>query len=183
MQDMALEMLALAANLPAEELEPLRGTLFVRPTPLVTGDAAIFDDQNRLLLIQRADNGKWAFPGGALAVGETPAEGTLREALEETGLACEALALVAVHDSRLCGTISPFHLYQFTFLCRPLAGIAPRPPSHANETLGQGWFAEDELPPADSIDPGHITRIPLAFQARSAAGPAYFDKFSGPDLH
>lgn len=39
-------------------------------------------------------------PGGGFRVGETPAEGPVREALEETGLKCEPVALVGVFDSR-----------------------------------------------------------------------------------
>ena len=34
-------------------------------------------------------------------------------------LAVEPLALVGVYDSRLCGTRTRAHLYQFVFLCRP----------------------------------------------------------------
>ena len=49
-------------------------------TPYVAGDAAIFDHEYRILLIQRKDNGLWAMPGGDFEVGETPAEGACREA-------------------------------------------------------------------------------------------------------
>src|SRR5438105_3500124 len=63
---MAMEMAALATGQPLETLEPLRATVFSRPTPLATGDAAIIDPAGRILLIRRADNGKWAMPGGAL---------------------------------------------------------------------------------------------------------------------
>lgn len=69
-QEIALEMLAVATGLSPDELEPLRTGLLRRPTPLSTGDAAIIDDSGRILLIRRADNGLWAMPGGALAVGE-----------------------------------------------------------------------------------------------------------------
>ena len=183
LQDMAMRMLAFAAGVPAEQIEPLRATLFSRPTPLTTGDAAIFDAQGRLLLIQRSDNRKWAFPGGALEVGETPAQGTLREALEETGLACEALELIGVHDSRLCGSKSPYHLYMFLFLCRPLNGAEPGVASHAEERLDMRWFGEHELPPGEALDPGHISRIPLAFQAWKERQAAYFDQPADPPVH
>jgi ADP-ribose pyrophosphatase YjhB (NUDIX family) len=152
-----------ATGEPVEALEPLRATVFSHVTPFAVGDAAVIDDAGRILLVQRADNAQWALPGGALEVGETPAQGVVREALEETGVASEAVALVGVFDSRLCGTLSRHQLYQFVFLCRPLAGRPPGPASHAHEVLGTGWFAEDALP-AD-IDPGHVTRIPVAFRA------------------
>jgi hypothetical protein len=39
MQDLEILLLASAVDEPVENLEPLRATLFTRPTPLATGDA------------------------------------------------------------------------------------------------------------------------------------------------
>jgi 8-oxo-dGTP pyrophosphatase MutT (NUDIX family) len=174
-QDVALEMLALASAQPLEQIEPLRATVFAHPAPFPVSDAAIIDDRGQILLIRRADNGLWAMPGGGLEVGETPAQGAVREALEETGVACEPAALVGVYDSRFCGTPSFYQLYQFSFLCRPLPDVKEiDPPSHAHEILEKGWFAEDVLP--EDIDPGHISRIPEAFRVWHGDQRAYFDR-------
>ncbi|MBN1936936.1 MAG: NUDIX hydrolase N-terminal domain-containing protein [Anaerolineae bacterium] len=172
-QNVAMEMLALATGELPEQIEPLRAPIFDRPTPFACGDAAIIDDAGQILLIRRADNGLWAMPGGALEVGETPAEGVVREAWEETGVRCQAAALVGVFDSRLCGSITRHHLYMFVFLCRPLEG-PPEPPSHANEVLETRWFAGDALPV--DLDPGHATRIPQAFRVWRGDQSAFFDK-------
>lgn len=171
-QNLAIAMLALATGEQLDQIEPLRAPIFARPTPLTTGCAAIIDDDGRILLIQRADNKMWAMPGGAFEVGETPAEGAMREALEETGVGCQAVALVGVFDSRFCGTTSAHHLYQFTFLCKPTGATTEA--SHGHEVLQTRWFAEGELPP--DIDPGHITRIPIAFQVWRGESPAFFDR-------
>jgi len=51
--------------------------------------AIVFDEQGRLLLVQRANppaQGKWSLPGGRLEPGETPETGVVREVREETGL-------------------------------------------------------------------------------------------------
>ena len=96
----------------------------------------------------------------------------LREALEETGVACQAVALVGVFDSRFCGTTSVHQLYQFTFLCKPTGETTAA--SHAHEVLQTRWFAENELPP--NIDAGHITRIPIAFQVWRGESQAFFDQ-------
>ncbi|HEX9921728.1 MAG TPA: NUDIX hydrolase N-terminal domain-containing protein, partial [Anaerolineae bacterium] len=128
-QDMALEMLALATNALPEQIEALRAPLFTRPGPFPFGDAAIIDETGRILLIKRADNQMWAMPGGGMDVGETPAEGVVREALEETGLRVEPLTLVGVYDSRLCGTLTRHQLYQFVFLCRPIDNEARQQPA------------------------------------------------------
>jgi ADP-ribose pyrophosphatase YjhB (NUDIX family) len=172
-QTIAMEMMALAIGASVEQMEPLRAPVFSRPTPFSTGDAAVIDHAGRILLVQRADNAQWAMPGGALEVGETPAEGVVREALEETGVRCRAVSLIGVFDSRLCGTQSRHHLYQFTFLCEPLNAGARQPPSHALEVLDVGWFAEDGLP--EAMDPGHVSRIPEAFRVWRGDDQAFFD--------
>jgi 8-oxo-dGTP pyrophosphatase MutT (NUDIX family) len=139
--------------------------------PYPCGDAAIFNARDEILLIQRADDQLWAMPGGAFEVGETPAEGACREAWEETGLAVEPLALVGVYDSRLCGTKSRAHLYQFVFLCRPRDPDAW--PSVSNETLDVRWYAEAALP---ALSPGHAHRIADAFCSwRGERREAMFD--------
>lgn len=174
MQAMALEMLALASGETLAELMPLRETILNHITPFAVGDAAIIDEQGRILLIQRADNGLWAMPGGALDVGETPAEGVVREALEEAGVYSEAVALVGIFDSRFCGTRSRHHLYQIVLLCKPLDRPPLEQPSHAHEVQASGWFTEAELP-AD-LDPGHVTRIPIAFQVWRGERQPFFDQ-------
>jgi len=171
-QDVAMALLALATDTPLAEMEPLRAPVFSRPTPFSGGDGAVIDAEGRLLLIRRADNGLWAMPGGALEVGETPAEGTLREVWEETGVRAAATALVGVFDSRRCGSATRHHLYHFVFLCRPLGAVV-EPPIHVHESLERGWFAEDALPP--ELDPGHRTRIPHAFRVWRGEGGAFFD--------
>lgn len=179
-QDVALELVALATGQTLTELEPLRATIFAHPAPLPVGDAAIINDEGKILLIRRADNKLWAMPGGGIEVGETAAEGTAREALEEAGVYCEPIALVGLHDSRLCGTQSRHHLYQISFLCRPIPGMPViEQPSHAHEVLEKGWFAEEDLP--DDLDPGHASRIPEAFRVWHGNQKTYFDPVNKQD--
>ena len=172
-QDIAMVMLAFATNEPLAQLESLRVPIFSRPSPLVGGDGAVIDDAGRLLLIQRADNGKWAMPGGLLEVGETPAEGVAREVFEETGVQCQAVALIAVFDSRLWGTTFPLHMYQFLFLCKPLNGKNTSAPTTPLEVQNIEWFTEDALP--DNIDPGHILKIPKTFHVWKGDSFTFFD--------
>lgn len=173
-RQIALEMLALASAHSQEEIEPLRASIFIRAGAISVGDAAIIDDDGRILLIRRADNGLWAMPGGGFNAGETPAQGAVREALEETGVACEPLALVGVYDSRFCGTTSLYQMYQFLFLCRSLPQIVRvDPPSHAHEVGETNWFTEAELPV--DLDPGHISRIAEAFRYWHGDKRTFFD--------
>lgn len=129
-------------------------------SPVLGGDAAIFNQQGEILLIQRRDDALWAMPGGTLEVGETPAEGVCREAWEETGIAVRPVLLVGTYDSRRVGSRTQRHMIQFVFLCQPL-----HPESQAivtEETLNSCYFAEDALPP---LSPGHGPRIADAFRA------------------
>ncbi|MBN1993447.1 MAG: NUDIX hydrolase N-terminal domain-containing protein [Anaerolineae bacterium] len=172
-QNIALEMFALATGQTSDQIEPLRKPILNRPTPLSVGDAAVINNAGEILLIQRADTHKWALPGGAMSVGETPAEGVVREAFEETGVSCKAMMLVGVYDSRFHHDASPHHLYVFVFLCRPLETEMVEP-SHALETLAKGWFAEDNLP--TGLEPSHLPRIRDAFVMwRGSNGRAYFE--------
>jgi len=174
-QQIAIEMLALATERPVVELEPLRESIFSRMSPLVAGTAAIIDDSAKILLMRRSDNRLWAMPGGILEVGETPAGGAVREALEETGVRCEPIALVGVYDNRMWETSVIQHLYKFTFLCKPLdGGQAREAPSHAIETLETGWFAENALP--DDLFAGHVKRVRDSFSLWRGEQRAYFDK-------
>jgi 8-oxo-dGTP pyrophosphatase MutT (NUDIX family) len=167
----AAELFALQDVREADEIERAYHADLGHLAPYPGGDAAIFDEDGQILLIRRRDNGLWAMPGGFFEVGETPAEGTCREAWEETGLEVEPVALSGVYDSRLCGTHSAHQLYQFVFLCRPRDPQAC--PIVSNETLDVGWFAEHALP---ALDPGHARRIADAFRRwRGEVREAIFD--------
>jgi ADP-ribose pyrophosphatase YjhB (NUDIX family) len=174
--EIAMAMLGRATGQDVDTFEPLHASAFRMSTPMSVGDAAVMDDQGRILLIRRADNKLWAMPGGGFEVGETPAEGAVREAREETGVICEATALVGVFDSRLCSPELPFHMYQFVFLCRPLPDEPTVPLVHPTEVLDVQWFAEVDLP-AD-LEPGHAIRIPVAFRIWRGEQAAHFDPIS-----
>lgn len=173
LQSMAVEMQAVAGGELPATLEPLRASVFAHVTPFCVADAAIIDAAGRLLLIRRADNGLWAMPGGALDVGETVAEGAVREALEESGVASKPVALAGVWDSRYCGSVTRHHLYHFVVLCRPLPEQPAGPASHAHEVTEAGWFDERALPP--DIDPGHRMRIAHVFRLHHGEAVAHVD--------
>jgi ADP-ribose pyrophosphatase YjhB (NUDIX family) len=159
-QNITMEMFAFATGKSVEQIEPLRDPIFNRSTPLAVGDAAVINNADRLLLIQRAGSRRWALPGGALAVGETPAEGVVREVREETGIRCMPTDLIGVYDSHSGLGASPQHQYNFVFLCYPLKGKTERA-SHATEILDMGWFSEDSLP--TPLEPSNYQRIQDAF--------------------
>jgi len=172
-RQIAAEIFALVDNRPLPEIEQRLLSLLDHYTPMVMGDALVINDDGKILLIQRADSGLWASPGGAFDVGETAAEGAVRECYEETGWQVEPIALIGIYDSRRVGTRISHHVYHLNFLCRPLAPD-PAPPSHSQETLNMGWFSEDALPP---LDAGHQVWVPNAYRYwHGEMRDAYFDR-------
>lgn len=118
--------------------------------------AVVTDDDGRLLLGRRADNGRWAVVSGILDPGEEPAPAALREVLEETGIVAEVIALTAVSTSELV-TYPNGDLAQYLdlcFWCRRVGGEA-----HVadDESLEVGWFAPDALP--EPLNPSSAERI------------------------
>ena len=62
--------------------------------------AAVFDkNKERILLIRRGDDGKWAVPGGYMDAGEDFSEACAREVFEETGLRVEVKRLISVYTN------------------------------------------------------------------------------------
>ena len=113
------------------------------PTPKVDVRGAVFRD-DRVLLVQEMNDGKWSLPGGWADVNQTPSECVAREISEETGFEARATKLAAVLDRRLHGHVPlhPQYVYKLHFLCE-LTGGAARP---SLETLAVEFFPLDALP-------------------------------------
>lgn len=60
--------------------------------------ASIFDEQGRVLLTKRQDNGQWCLPSAGMESGESAAEACEREVMEETGLSVRVKRLVGVYS-------------------------------------------------------------------------------------
>ena len=79
-------------------IKDLRKLVGNRPLLLPGASVLLFDEQNRVLLQQRADNGLWGLPGGLMELGETVEETAKREVYEETGLIISDLKLYGVYS-------------------------------------------------------------------------------------
>ena len=60
-------------------------------TPKVTVGAVVGNDEEELLLVQRADSGRWLYPTGWADVGYSASEVVVKEVDEETGSVCEVV--------------------------------------------------------------------------------------------
>ena len=79
-------------------IQELRQIVGNRPLIMVGAVVLVMDQQSRLLLMQRTDNGLWGLPGGGMEPGESLEETAIRETKEETGLEVEELALFGVYS-------------------------------------------------------------------------------------
>jgi 8-oxo-dGTP diphosphatase len=72
------------------------------PERPIVGVLAVVLRGDRALVVRRANPpmaGRWGFPGGVLELGETVAQGALRELFEETGVVAEAIGPLTVIDT------------------------------------------------------------------------------------
>jgi 8-oxo-dGTP pyrophosphatase MutT (NUDIX family) len=105
----------------------------------------ILDDRNRLLLIQRSDNHRWAIPAGAMELGESMEQCAIRETWEETGLTATSLTPFAFY-SRYTFTNGFGHTYQqilMSFRIHTWEGELLR---QTEESVDAGFFPLDALP-------------------------------------
>ena len=85
-------------------------------TPKVDVRAAVFRG-GRILLVKEPDDGGWSVPGGWADVGETAAEGAVREVYEESGYRVRAVRLISAYDRDRHGHPPiPYHVYKLVFL-------------------------------------------------------------------
>jgi 8-oxo-dGTP diphosphatase len=72
------------------------------PDRPIVGVLAVVLRGERALVVRRANPPmarRWGFPGGVLELGETVAEGAMRELLKETGVVAEPIAMLTVIDT------------------------------------------------------------------------------------
>jgi 8-oxo-dGTP diphosphatase len=72
------------------------------PERPIIGVLAVVLRGEKALLVRRANPpmpGRWGFPGGVLELGETAAEGAMRELKEETGVVAEPAGILTVIDT------------------------------------------------------------------------------------
>jgi ADP-ribose pyrophosphatase YjhB (NUDIX family) len=135
---------------------------YVNPRPVV-GTIPVWD--NRILLCRRAiepRHGKWTLPAGFMEVGETTADGALRETFEEAGARVELGPLFTVID---VPHVEQVHLF---FQARLLdLGFAP-----GEESLEVQLFHEGAIPWSELAfrTVSATLRLYLADRARGAFG-------------
>ncbi len=129
--------------------------------------AVIEPAMQRILLVQRTDNGRWAVPGGYMEPGESLTEACAREVLEETGLCIRVVQLIAVYTSPHILLKYPdgnqLQLIVLHFAAEPVGGTLRA----SEETTQVGFFSHAEV---EHLDMGEFDRLRIgdAFAAHTA---------------
>src|ERR1700694_1365083 len=141
------------------DLEARRAARRYPDRPIVAVLAVVLRE-NRALIVQRAQQpnaGRWGFPGGVLELGETVAEGAMRELLEETGIVAEPAGWLNVHDavSRDAEGRVQFHyvLIAVRGIWRSGEGVA------ADDAASVAWVSRAEI--VAGLYPTFPTLLPL----------------------
>jgi len=128
-------------------LGQLRALAGDRVLMFVGARAVIRDPAGRVLLIQRADNGHWALPAGAMELGESIAECAIREVREETGLRATAVTPFAFYTGADYTFTNMYgHTYQHFIVAFRVDAWQGEVLSVTDETTDAAFYRADELP-------------------------------------
>src|SRR5262245_44360091 len=146
--------------MPDESNEPTGADRDVRregrryPERPIVGVLAVVLRGERVLVVRRANPpmpGRWGFPGGVLELGESVAQGAMRELLEETGVIAEAagpLTVIDTIDRDREGRVR----YHYTLVA----------------VIGR-WLSGEGVPGDDADDVAWLPRVEIAVQYQPTA--------------
>ena len=133
-------------------------------TPKLDTRAAVIKN-GTILLVQEAD-GRWALPGGWVDYDLTIRSNTIKEVLEEAGMAVEPTRIIALFDHNSRNKI--YHLSNICtafVLCEYLSGsFVPN-----METIGCGFFDPEHIPPNLAEEKTTREQIEICFRAAADA--------------
>lgn len=106
-------------------------------------------DDGRILLGRRTDTQEWALVYGINEPGEDPADTTVREVKEETGVDITVTDLACIKAAQNPTVYSNGDQTQYLdmlFLCQPARTGNIEPYIGDDESIDVGWFQPDQLP-------------------------------------
>ncbi|PWK12822.1 NUDIX hydrolase [Tumebacillus permanentifrigoris] len=134
-----------------QEIRQLVGS---RPLILTGSCVLLVDEQGRLLLNHRTDNGFWGLPGGIMEPGESLEETARREIWEEAGITVRELQLLDVYSGPEFFYTYPngdqVHSVTAAYLATEYTGELK---ADQTETSEVRFFARNELPADREIAP------------------------------
>ena len=150
------------------DLEARRAARRYPDRPIIAVLAVVLRGE-KALIVQRAQQpnaGRWGFPGGVLELGETVAEGAMRELFEETGIAANPAGILDVHDAI---TRDAEGRVQFHYLLIAVRGLWQSGEGEpADDAAACAWVSRDDI--LAGKYPTFPTLLPLLDRAMAAEG-------------
>jgi 8-oxo-dGTP pyrophosphatase MutT (NUDIX family) len=151
----------------SDYIRDMRSKFGSSPIQVCGASIILFDRENRVLMLQRTDNQRWCFPGGAVELGERVEDAARRELLEETGLRVDSLELFGVFSGPELHYRYPngdqVHIIDTVFVARSFTGELS---IDSESRLGK-FVPIEEIP--DEISP---PVIPVVRQLKAALSAA-----------
>ncbi len=109
-------------DIPSEELKARFREETGYITPKVGADAAIFNENGEILLMERADGSGWCLPCGWVEANERPSDAVIREVYEETGLKVQVTRFVGAFTRKASAQNGPHTMVAIVHLCEIIGG-------------------------------------------------------------
>lgn len=127
-------------------IKDVRAKVGHQPLIMTSASGALVNEDNQVLLQERADTGDWGFPGGYMEFGESFADTVKREFKEDAGIEVEPVKLLKISDQEFYtypngDQVQPINaFYLVKAISDQKADFKP------TETLQTRYFSLDEAP-------------------------------------
>lgn len=158
-REIAAEMIALKSDISIDKVKDLFCNEIGYQTPKLDTRAAIFKDDEILLV--KENSGKWSLPGGWVDVNVSVKENTIKEVKEESGLDVIAEKIIAVQDrSKHNLPVYAYGVCKIFVLCSVIGGKFEK----NIETTEFKYFKKDQLP-CLATEKNNEEQIHMCFEA------------------
>lgn len=143
LREIACEMLSTGFDEPLEKIREAFCFDKGYPTPKLDTRAAIFNENDEILLVREANSGKWNMPGGWCDDNQTVMSNVIKEVREEACMHVNPVKFIALVDRNRSNTPKfSYGILKAFVECTQGAGqFLPN-----LETTQRKWFRENEIP-------------------------------------